>query len=464
MPAFRTALALGALSLALAGCAGVIGPDFVAPNAPNVTGYTAEPLPTRTASANAVGGEAQTFQIGANVPDRWWTLFGSETLNRLVDQALAANPNLASAQATLVQAQLNFAATQAALGPSVGLPGVRATASDSNPFTLTTTGELSISYSVDICCGAARSRESSDAQLARQDAALRASYVTLTANVVNTVIDLALLQERRSATQQVLALQRQLLDISEQRLALGDIAPADLASQQAQIVSTQASLVSIERQVSQQTNQLGIYLGRFPSEMQRIDIDLNDLRLPTNIPVSLPGQLAAQRPDILQSAYSLHAATANVGISISNMLPQVSISGSFTPAGLGWNLAASLVQATINGGANARRTAAAQSALEAAAYSYESTVISAFVDVANTLQAITYDAQLMALQVQSEAASRRSLELTRQQYELGTVAYSSVLSAEQSYRNAVTSLLSARADRLSDTVALYVALGGGWAN
>ncbi|MCW5719491.1 MAG: efflux transporter outer membrane subunit, partial [Bauldia sp.] len=421
-------------------------------------------LPARTASANAAGGEAQTFQVGANVPDRWWTLFGSNTINRLVDEALTANPNLASAQATLVQAQENYAATRAALLPTLTLPAIQGTASENNPFTVTTQGNLRISYNVEICCGNARNRESQEATLRRQEVSLQASYLTLTANVVNAVINLALLEERLSSTRQVLSLQQQLVEISQQRLNLGDIAATDLASQQAQVVSTQASIVSLQRQVAQQTNQLAIYLGRFPSEMQPIDVDLSDIRLPTDIPVSLPAQLVAQRPDIVQARYSLESANAGVGVAIANMLPSVSLSGSFTPGALAWNFAANVVAATLNSGANLHRTAAARAALEASAHAYENTVITAFVDVANTLQAITYDAQLMALQVQSEAASRRSLDLARQQYELGTAPYSTVLSAEQSYRNAVTSLLSARAQRLTDTVALYVALGGGWWN
>ncbi len=468
MFAFRPAANLASILAVtmLTGCAsGRIGPDFVAPDAPNVTGYTADALPAHTASANAAGGQSQTFEIGANVPGRWWELFGSSELNRLVEEALAANPNLASAQQTLIQAQENYAANQASLhDPSVGVPTLQANASSNSPFTVTTQGNLRVSYSVDICCGAARQRESSEASLMRQQVSLQASYVSLTASVVNNVINLALLQERHRATEDVLALQQQILDISQQRLDLGDIAPSDLAQQQASLISTQSSLVSLESQIAQQTNQLAIYLGKFPSQMQPVNIRLDNLTLPTNIPVSLPSQLVAQRPDIVEAAYSLHSATANVGVTIADMLPQISLSGAFTPAGLAWNIASSIAEAAINVGADIHRHAAVEAALEAAEYSYQSTVIAAFVDVANALQSITYDARSMALEVQSEQASRNSLDLAQQEYQLGTAAYSTVLSAQQSYRNAVTSLLSARASRLSDTVALYVALGGGWWN
>ena len=459
----RVALvALSVGSIALSACA-TIGPDFVPPAAPDVDGYTATALPANTAWANAAGAEAQTFQIGANVPGRWWTLFNSPELDQAVERALAANPNLASAQLTLIQAQENYAANLASLlVPNVNIPNVQASLSTTTPFTVTTQGAFSVSYSIEICCGEGREDESAQATLLRQEVALEAAYLTLTANVVNSVIGLALLEERLSATEAVLLLQQELAEITQQRLTLGDIAPADAAAQEAQIINTQASLVSINRQLAQQRNQLAIYLGVFPTQMPSIQIDLDDLTLPTQIPVSLPSQLIAQRPDIVQASYSLQAATASVGVTLAGMLPQLSLSGSFTPAGLVASLAGSIVQAAINLGANVHRNAAAEAALQSAAENYESTVISAFVDVANALNAITFDAQLMALQVESERASWNSLDLARQQYEVGASSYSTVLSAEQSYRNAVTNLLSVRADRLMDTVALYVALGGGW--
>lgn len=460
-----TRLAAALSLVVLSGCVGVIGPDFVAPDAPDVTGYTAEQLPAATASANSAGGASQRFEVGGNVPGRWWELFRSAELNALVESALAANPDLASAQQSLVQAQENYAANQASLWlPTVEVPNVVASASQSSPFTVMTQGNLGIAYSVELCCGNARSRENSEATLNRQAVALEASYITLTANVVNTAISLALTQERLETTNEILALQREVVEISRQRLDLGDISPADFASQQAQLVSTQTSIVSLQSQIAQQTNQMAIFLGRFPSEMQPIRLRLDDLTLPTNVPVSLPSQLIAQRPDIVQASYSLHAATANVGVTIANMLPQISISGSFSPTALAWDVAGSIMQSALNIGANTHRRAAADAALQAASSSYESTVIAAFVDVANALQAITYDAQLMALQVESERASRQSLDLARQEFELGTSPYSTVLSAEQSYRNAATSLVQARAQRLTDTVALYVALGGGWWN
>lgn len=464
----RLAARVGGLVLGpllLAGCAtGVIGPDFVTPAAPDVERYTADPLPSRTASAGAAGGQSQVFQIGGNVPGRWWELFNSPVVNRLVEQALAANPDLASAQQSLISARADYVAGQAqARLPSVSMSAIQVEASTDNPF-FVQGGSLSVDYSIDLCCGAARSREASQANLSRQEAQLRASYLSMTANVVNTAINLASLQERIDQSEAVLALQQELVGIAEQRVQLGDLSEAELASQQTEIINSRSSLVQLQSEWSRQRNQLAIYLGVFPSQMADIDLDLDDLTLPTNVPVSLPSQLVAQRPDILQATYSLEAATAQVGVTLAGMLPQITLSSAFNPAGAGLSIAASIVQAAINIAANERRRESAEASLEAAARSYESTVISAFVDVANALEAITSDAQLMSLQVQAEAQSRRSLDLSRQQYELGTQAYSSVLDAQQSWRNAVSSLVSARAQRMTDTVALYVALGGGWWN
>lgn len=462
---FLGKLAVLALAGGLGGCASsLFGPSFELPAAPEVQSYTEMPLPASTAFADAPGGIAQTFWSDLTIDGRWWEIFGSEELNRLVEEALAANPSLTSAQMSLLQAQESFAAGDFSWLPTVSFPSAQASVSSQNPFSFSTVGDVRISYSLDLCCAAAIGRESSAVSLQRQEVALAASYISLTANVVNATINLALLQERLGSTEEILELQHELLEISRRRLEFGDISVLDVASQETQVFNTQASLNTLQRQIAQQRNQLAVYLGRFPSELGEIDIRLDDLVLPADIPLSLPSQLVAQRPDIVQAAYNLEIATLNVGATVAGMLPQLSLSAGFTPADFAWNLTAGIVQAALDLGAAPHRVAAARAGLEAAAAGYQSTVIAAFADVANVLQNIVYDAQAMALQVESERASRRSLDLAHQQYELGLVPYSTVLQAQQSYLNAVTALLQAQATRLGNTVALYVALGGGWWN
>jgi len=430
-----------------------------------VAGFTAGKLPSSTTAADATGGEAQRFVVGGNVPGRWWELFGSAKLNRLVDEALAANPGLTASQMALLQARENYAAGQAALWtPNINFPRFVGGGGSDTPFDLTTQGDLGISYSIELCCGTDKAQESAAASLRRQEVALKAAYISLTANVINGAISLAVLEERLQTSKDILALQEELVDISRQRLDLGDISPADFAAQQAQLVNTRANIVSIQSSIARQTNQMAGYLGKFPSQMQPIDLRLDDLKLPTSIPVSLPSQLIEQRPDIVQATFSLEAATADAGLAITNMLPQISLSANLSASAMAWDLVGSIVQASVNVGANTHRRAAAEAQLKASAANYQSTVLGAFIDVSNALQAIDYDAQLMALQVESERTSAESLDLARQEFELGTSPYSAVLSAEQSYRNSANSLVQARAQRLTDTVALYVALGGGWWN
>ncbi len=169
----------------------------------------------------------------------------------------------------------------------------------------------------------------------------------------------------------------------------------------------------------------------------------------------------------------LHAASANVGVATANMLPQITLSGSygregtklsdlFTPAGLVWSLAGSISQPIFEGGTLLHRRNAAQAALDVAAANYSSTVNTAFQDVANAIVAVQRDAETLRADLEAEQTAQASLTVARAQYEAGGVTYVTVLQAEQTYQNARLTLVSAQAARFTDSVALYQALGGGW--
>ena len=116
-----------AIAIAATVCSCAVGPDFHPVAAPGVNGYTSKPLPVNTASADVIGGDSQTLQAGGDIPGQWWYLFHSAQLDRLVDEALKANPNVTAAQAALREANENAAAEQGYLYPSVtaGVTGLR---------------------------------------------------------------------------------------------------------------------------------------------------------------------------------------------------------------------------------------------------------------------------------------------------------------------------------------------------
>jgi len=195
--------------------------------------------------------------------------------------------------------------------------------------------------------------------------------------------------------------------------------------------------------------------------------------LPRQLPVSLPSAVVEQRPDIRAAEATLHAATAQVGVAIANRLPQISLTANvgnsapsfanlFTSGTAFGSLAASITQPLFDGFTLMHRQRAAEAGLEQAMAQYKATVISAFQNVSDALQALDQDALALQAAVASEAAAARSLAIARNQFDLGAVAYLSLLNAQQTYQQAVLNLAQAQANRLADTAALFQAVGGAW--
>lgn len=467
----------------MAGCA--VGPDFLRPDAPETQSFTEEPLPAQTESADTTGGAAQKFVPGGDVPGQWWTLYQSEPLNKLVDQALTANPDLEASQAALRQAQQNYYAAQGPLFPQVdagagvtrqrlGSAGFGTGGGTTSIFTLYN-ASVSVSYLLDIWGGTRREVEAAGAGADFAKFELDATYLTVTSNVVTGAIQEASLRAQIGATNDIIRGQSQELGMLNQQFELGAISRADVLSQQSQLAQTKATLPGLERQLTQTRNQLATLVGRLPSQSGVNAFDLTKMKLPTDIPVSVPSKLVEQRPDIRAAEAILHQASAEVGVATANMLPQVTLSANYGSLALNtgdlfkapsvtWSLGASVVQAIFHGGALWHRRGAAKAAYDKAFAQYKSTVLTAFADVANAFRALETDAQALKATLLAEQAARGRLYLTREQYRAGAVAYLSVLDAERTYQQARIALVQAQAARYADTAALFVALGGGWWN
>ncbi len=471
------------VAAALAGC--TVGPDFQASPAPDDARFTETPIPDTTASANTIGGAAQTLQAGRDIPGAWWTLFHSPRIEALVTQALQANPDLTAAQATLREARENMRAEQGALFPSIDASG-SGTREQVSPYAL---GEravsippytlvdpaLSLSYTLDVFGGIRRQIEQLGAQVDYQRFELEATYLSLTSNVVIAALTEASLQAQIEATQDIIRIYQQALTVTQSRFDLGGVSRSDVLQQQANLASAQATLPPLQKQLEQERNQLAVYLGTHPDRFGGPTIELAALTLPEDLPVSLPSRLIEQRPDIQAYEALLHSATAQVGVATANLLPQFTLSASygrdgasvadlFTPAGIVWSLAGAISQPVFQGGALLARRRSAQAALQVAAAQYSSTVNSAFQAVANALVAIRRDAETLRASLASAEAAEASLKVAQAQFQAGGITYVSVLQAEQTYQSARLSLVSAQAARFTDTVALFEALGGGWWN
>jgi NodT family efflux transporter outer membrane factor (OMF) lipoprotein len=462
----------------VAGC--TVGPDFKAPPAPIDAGYSADQLPKQTTAANVAGGAAQHLVDGQDIPGEWWSLYHSEPLNKLVEVALKANPDLDAAQAALRQAQEAALAENGALFPtltgSVGASRQKAQQGGfgSSIYSLYNVGP-NLSYTIDIWGATRRNIEELEAKADYQRFELEASYLTLTSNVVTAAIAEASLRGQIQATQEVIRAESKSLDTVRSQVSFGGAARADLLNQQSTLAATQATLPPLQKQLAQERNQIQAYLGRFPNQDAGEQFDLAALVLPGDLPVSLPSKLVEQRPDVQAAEANLHAASAAIGVAIANELPQLTLSANvglealtlaktFEGKSLVWGLGASATGTIFDGGKLLHTKRAADAAFDQAAAQYRSTVLQAFLDVANALRALTSDADALQAQLAAETAAADSLTLAQAQLEAGGINVLTLLTAQQNYQQAKIGLVKAQAARYADTAALFQALGGGWWN
>ncbi len=467
-------------ALLIAGCE--VGPNFRPPAAPQAAGYTPEKPADPIATADIKSGAAQRFDVGKDIQGKWWTLFHSEALDRLVQRALQANPNVDAAQAALRQARETAYAGEGALFPSASasfqpertrVSGAGLGEPKFSPTLSLVTSQLSVSYALDVFGGTRRQIESLRAQAEYQRFELEATYLTLTSNVVAAAVNEASLHGQIAATEQIIKADADQLELVRKQFVIGSASRADLLTQQATLAQSRATLPPLRKQLAQQRNQLAALTGGFPNQQLDASFDLASLQLPADLPLSLPSQLVEQRPDVRASAAQFHAASANLGVAIANQLPQFNLTGTlgtealgftnlFTPATGVWSIAGGITQTLFDAGTLLHKKRAAAAALDEAAAQYRGTVITAFQNVADALRALQFDADTLHEQAAAEQAASDSLALARVQYQAGALSYLNLLNADRTWQQARLSLVQAEAARFTDTAALFQALGGGW--
>lgn len=454
-----------------------VGADFERPTAPNASGYTSEPLDI----------EGQHLVKNMDIPAQWWEVFKSLQLNDLIEQSIKNNPNIGAAEAALRVAQENVKAQEGFYYPSISGNAnashqkIAKSVSATNPlasgvpvFSLYT-GQVLVSYTPDVLGLNRRTVESLEAQAASQKFQLEAAYLSLTSNVVAAAVQEASLRSQISATEKLIKINSKILDLQKNQLAKGAASGLDIASQEAQLAQISATLPPLQKQLAQTRDLLTALAGKLPSEEIAQEFTLADLHLAKDLPVSLPSKLVEHRPDIRSAEEQLHSASAEVGVAIANRLPQFTINGGagdigtsmrhlFNPTDAFWNLAGGVTQPIFDGGTLLHRERGAEAAYDQAAAQYRSTVITAFQNVADSLQALQYDAKALKSAIIAKNSASKTLELTKRQLQSGTANNLALLNAEQTYRQAIIALIQAQANRYTDTAALFQSLGGGWWN
>jgi len=468
----------------LSACA--VGPNFKAPPAPRTPGFVAPgQLPAQISAAPAASDQPQRFVEDLDIQGQWWTLFQSPELNALIGRGLANSPTLEAAAAALRQANETLAAQRGAFYPSVSgtlgaqrqkVPGVSFGAPQAGSIIYTlNNAAVNVSYTLDAFGGIRRQVEVLGAQAEYEKFLLEAAYLSLTANIVTAAITEASLRAQITATEDIAQSQQTQLDITQRRLGAGGASRVDVLQQQTLVQNTLATLPALRIQLAQERNLLAAYVGSLPADYTGPQFSLESFALPVDLPVSLPSKFVEQRPDVREFSALLHAATAQIGVATANMLPQITLSGSyggeatsfsdvFSPASVIWSLAASVTQPIFKGGQLTHQRRAAVAAAEQAEANYRATVITAFQNVSDTLHALQGDAEAVAAEAAAQDTAAESLRLVRAQFKSGAANYLQVLSSEQSYQSATVALIKARAQRYADTAALFQALGGGWWN
>lgn len=220
---------------------------------------------------------------------------------------------------------------------------------------------------------------------------------------------------------------------------------------------------------------LATLVGRVPAEWAPPEVELSDLTLPDRLPMSLPSDLVRQRPDILASEAQLHGASANIGVATAALFPSITLNGTygqnsntvqdlFKDKSNIWSLAANASAPLLHGGTLWFKRKAAIEAYNQSLANYRQTVISALAQVADSLRALEHDAEMLHAQSQGLDAAEEALRLIKTNYEAGLVNYLQVLIADGQYYQAKIGQIQALAQRFQDTVALFIALGGGWWN
>lgn len=475
----KVAALLGVSLIALvAGC--TVGPDFVPPKAPDTKEYTEEgtPQPNVTEAKEA----QQRFALGQKVSGDWWQLFRSERLNGVLTQAIAENQTLVVARATLAQAQQGIAQARGPLFPQVDLNGGVSRQRVSfapvgenikGPITNLFTIGPTVSYALDPFGGNRRRVEQQEATAEFQGYQLDAAYLTLTGGAVTQALNIASARDQIKAVQSIIADDEQNLQLVQTEFAAGEATQIDVQSATSQLAADRTLLPPLQQQLSVARHALSVLVGKAPADWVPPDFDLDEFTLPQELPVTVPSELVRQRPDILASESQLHAASAAIGVATAQLYPNINLTASFTqeslstatlfnPASSVWSIGAQLLAPIFHGGALRAQKEAAVDAYQGALANYKQTVLASFGQVADVMQALAHDAELLEAQRRALESADTNLRLTRTTYRYGNVGILQVLDAQRLSEQARLGYVRARAQRYLDTVQLFTAMGGGW--
>ena len=478
-------LALASLGCALAGCA--VGPNFVKPKPAVPAQWSATAMGNGTEGAAHVSSErAQSVA--------WWSSFNDPTLTSLVRQSAGQNLDVRQAVLRIEEAQAQTAVVAGGLWPSLSgnaswsrqrlstntpngaifglhFPGLPPTLV--NPYSQYQLG-LGASWTLDLFGTERRSLEAANAQMQAAVEGAHAALLSMVSDVAAAYIDLRGAQSRRAILERSLATQRDLLQLTRDRRNAGLTSDLDVENATAEVGTTQAEVPLADREITADINELSQLMARPPEALRA---ELGEARpvppVPPIVPIGLPSDLARRRPDIRQAEANLHAATAEIGVAISNYFPQLTLTaqGGFQSEGLSklvetasrFASVGPAIELPIFEGGRLHATVRLQRVrAKEAAVAYAQTVLTALNQVEDGLAAYGADQARRASLETAVTASRNARLLARERYRSGVASFIDVLDAERTEEQNELSLADASTAVSADLVQLYRALGGGW--
>jgi NodT family efflux transporter outer membrane factor (OMF) lipoprotein len=478
-------VALGVFA-ATALCACNVGPSFKQPTTPAPAAYIGRSEPPMSGPAEQDAPHASDFGqhivLGATPAADWWDLFQSQPLDEVIRRAASNSHTLSAARATLLEAQELVAAQAGARYPQVsvdaGAGRQKYGAQFAGPFSVPPFTYLAVGaavrYTLDYTGGIARSVEQREALAQYQQSEVEAAYLSLTGNVALQAMIIASSRAQLQAVSELLAEDRDNLNLVRTAFKNGSVSKTDVLTADSQLASDETLLPPLYHQLAVARHALAVLVGQTPADWSPPDFELGEIKLPRELPVSLPSELAHHRPDILAAEAQLHAATAAVGIATANLYPQITLSASggqqalpssawrlFDRSGAAWSLISGLTAPLFDGGTLRADRRAAIDELHASAERYQQTVLESFGQVADVLDALSQDARTLAAQTRALDVAQSSLELSRESYSAGNTGILQVLDAQRQRQQAQLGLVRAQAQQYLDTTQLFLALGGG---
>jgi NodT family efflux transporter outer membrane factor (OMF) lipoprotein len=452
-PAAPVTLVLAAF--ALAGCAAV-GPNFERP----------------AALVSPEFKEMKGWKIAtpreSEPKGPWWSVFHDPELDRLMPDVVVSNQTVKADEANYREALALINEARAGLFPTVNGTG---SAERSSPGVTTLTAEASGMWTLDIWGQVRREveaqqagAETSAANLANatlsEQSLLALAYVTLReADSLEDLLTKTVVEYKHSLT------------ITQNQYNAGTAAKSDVITAETLVLNAQSQLIAAGVSRAQSEHAIAVLMGRPPADLS-IPRGTLATRVPS-VPVGLPSSLLERRPDVAAAEETMRQANAEIGVAFAGYFPAVSLNGligysgnpfsaAFGPTNPVWSFGASLAQPFFNGGLTTAQVEAARQTYQADVAIYRQTVLTAIQQVEDSLSGIRILSREAKVQAENVRLSRQATQITLNEYQAGTQAFTAVVVAEAQQLSAEEALLSTQAQVQTDAVTLIVALGGGW--